>query len=60
MDRNTTGNQEKSTDKKKLGDEPTEKGLGRYGIAGKFGKNLNLAVWQIVTTSPNINPRQIE
>ena len=39
----------------------TTRGM-QYHIAGKFGGDFNLAVWRIhsiVTTSPNLNSRQI-
>ena len=31
--------------------------VNKYRIAGKFGGDFNLAVWRIVRTSPNLNPR---
>ena len=31
----------------------------KHRIAGKFGGDINLAVWRIVRTPPNLNSRQI-
>ena len=31
--------------------------LSCYRIAGKFGGDFNLALWRIVRTPPNLNPR---